>query len=192
MKKEETKLLLAKIQTIYPLAYSHQDDEMLQLTLDTWHAFLQDLDVRLVFAVVGKIVTTKNTGYPPTIAGILEEYQRALNPSAFVSPETAWITVRQAITKFGYYRETEALASFSAATHKAVKTIGWQNLCRANDVQFDFMRKNFVEAYKQVEYDDRHALLNPNAHEQLMQIVKNIKLPEELKKLSNEQKDELM
>lgn len=159
------------------MAYNNYDDDMLNFAVETWHSFLSELDARLVFGIVDKIAATRKKEYPPVISQILEEYQKAINPSAFVSGEEAWGTVRKAILKFGYYRESEALASLSAASAKAVKSIGFQNLCKADDKQFDFMRKNFIEAYKQVEYDERHELINPEGHKRLSDIIKKMPLP---------------
>ena len=165
------------IQISYPLAYKHFDEDMLKLAVETWHTFLSELDVRLVFNITGKIIATDKKGFPPTIAQILEEYQKAINPLAFVRPEEAWESVRTAIRKFGSYRESEALASLSNSTCKAVKSIGWMNLCMADDKQFDFMRKNFIEAYQNVENEDRYELLHPQAQKRLMEVVENIKVP---------------
>jgi hypothetical protein len=190
MKREETKMLLAKIQMLYPFVYKDYDDAMSNLAVDTWHSFFEELDVRVVFGVVSKIIAINETRYPPTIAEILKEYQKAINPSAFISPEQAWVSVKNAIKKFGYYRESEALASLSANAEKAVKTIGWRNLCMADDKQFDFMRKNFVESYKQVETDERHSLVNPQGANRFMDIVKNMQLPDKYKHLIDEKKDE--
>lgn len=179
------------IQTNYPWAYKHFDEDMLKLAVESWHNFLSELDVRLVFNITAKLMSLDKKGFPPTIAQILEEYQKAINPSAFVRPEEAWETVRTAIRKYGSYRESEALASLSASTVRAVKTIGWMNLCMADDKQFDFMRKNFIEAYQNVEDEDRYALLHPQANERLMQIVENIKLPKRFKEIGNNDLSEM-
>lgn len=145
----------------YPLVYKDWSETEVELAVEMWHGFLADLDVRLVFAVTTKVIANKKNGFPPVVAEILEEYQRSINPSSFITPEEAWITVGKAIRKFGYMRENEALASLSHSAERAVKSIGWMNLCKADDTQFGFMRKQFFDAYRNVELDERAELITP-------------------------------
>lgn len=183
MNKAEVEKLLGMMQVHYPFSYKDFGEDMMNIAINSWHNFLSELDVRLVFNIVGKLISTTERTYPPTIAEILKEYHKAINPVAFISPENAWESVRNAIKKFGYYRESEALASLSASAMSAVKTLGWRNLCLADDKQFDFMRKNFIEAYKNVEQDERQSLVHPQAAKRMQEIADNIKLPEIYQKL---------
>lgn len=159
------------------MAYKNYDDEMLLLAAETWHGFLADLDVRLVFSIVQNHAAMNKNPYPPTIAEILEAYQKAVNPHAFIRPEEAWESVRKAINLYGSYRQVEAMDYLSTNVVKAVKTIGWQNLCKADNVSFSYMKRDFMLAYENVDKEDRQSFINPKAMQIQSEILKRMALP---------------
>ena len=53
-----------------------------------------------------------------------------------------------AISKYGQYREAEALDSMTPITRLVVKRIGYKELCRSEDITLD--RANYRKIYEQV------------------------------------------
>jgi uncharacterized protein with HEPN domain len=180
---------MALIQSHYQYAWKDFDEFGLHIALESWHSFLSDLDVRMVFAVVNRFIANDKKGYPPTIAHILEDYHKMSNPTAFLSPEEEWETVKKAIKNYGSYREGEALASLSASTSRAVKSIGWKNLCLADDKEFGFMRNRFIKDYDRIEADERSKLVAPNIHEKMMKIMADPRWDAHIKKLESKTND---
>jgi hypothetical protein len=174
---------MALIQAHYPFAWKDADEFALHIALESWHSFLSELDTRLVFAVTRRHIANDKKGYGVTIAQILEDYHKNLNPTAFLSPEEEWDSVRKAIKNFGYSREPDAMASLNATTVKTVKSIGWMNLCKASDKEFDSMRNRFVKTYERMEADERSHLVAPDIHERMDKIMADPRWEAHFKKL---------
>lgn len=185
MNRDEVTMLLGMFQANYPTAYKDSNESILRVIVDTWYFGLKDKDSRLVFSIAQRHIMTDKSGFPPVLAVINEEYHKAINPSAFISAEEAWTTVKKAIKNYGYYRENEALASLSDSAERAVRSIGWQNICMADDKRFDFMKRDFIGAYEDNEKEERLRLIAPKTEEEKAishELWKNLRLPEEYQK----------
>lgn len=70
------------------------------------------------------------------------------NPEAFTSPEKAWEVVNSAVKRFGSYGPEKAFETFSEPIKRAVQSVGgWQRICETELYKWDWLRKNFMDAY---------------------------------------------
>ena len=97
-----------------PLTRFEVDD----LKVRVWHEMLGDLDYAVASMAVKKIIM-QNT-FAPAIAEVRKAATEIMSPEQVTGSE-AWGEVTRAIRHYGYYRETEALASMppqpSGASH---------------------------------------------------------------------------
>ncbi|MDD3655114.1 MAG: replicative helicase loader/inhibitor [Desulfotomaculaceae bacterium] len=142
MTKAEVAKLLAFITATYP------NIEIRQGTVEAWHEMLGDLPYHSARVAVKKVLAEQEIPYLPAIGKIRVAVAELTNPR-IASAAEAWGEVVQAIRRYGYYREKQALASLSPATAQVVKWLGWQELCTCEEV--DVIRGQFRRAY------DEHA-----------------------------------
>lgn len=85
--------------------------------------------------------------FPPAISDIRA---RAFRREAAQIPdyESGWEELRQAISRWGYMREAEALESMSDITREAVKRLGYQSLCASENALAD--RAAFRDCYRAI------------------------------------------
>lgn len=161
MNRQETIRLLAMLQSNYPNAYKDFDSEMLNAAVQLWQQTFQDMDARLVFNVVSKILMTDTSDFPPKIGVIRQECVKALNPTAFISPEKAWEQVLEMVKKFGYYQKDQAFKHFSNPVKRAVNAIGWDNICKSENIGIE--RSNFYKMYNSLEQENKERIIMPKA-----------------------------
>lgn len=137
------------------LAASYAKFEVDDIKVQVWHEMLGDLDYGIANMAVKKLIA-QNT-FPPGIAEVRKAAAEIMNPNSVTGSE-AWGEVERAIRAYGYYRETEALASMNPRVAKVVKYIGWREIC-LND-EPGVVRGQFLKMYQQVaERDQKERLL---------------------------------
>lgn len=73
----------------------------------------------------------------------------------------AWQEVLNAISKYGSYREIEALESLDDVTRQTVKRLGFKNICMSEEIQVD--RANFRMIYEnELQRQKQKAQLPPS------------------------------
>lgn len=157
MNREETAKLFFLIKGSYPAYYKDIDEITAKILITSWHHSFMDIPAKVVFLLAQKHIMT-NT-FPPTIAELREQVIKATNPDAIVTPEEAWEKVILAVKKFGYYRQDEAFQSFTNPIKRAVKAIGWQNICMSENIGIE--RANFFKMYNAFEKDKQEQYIMP-------------------------------
>jgi len=140
MKTDEIATLVTLALANYP---GIQDKDM-GPTVALWEKMLSDIPYEIAESALIKVLATAR--FFPTVAEIREAAASIVNP-AIPSAAEAWGEVVQAIRRYGYYREEEALASLSPATAQVVRWIGWQEICICEEV--DVIRGQFRRAYEE-------------------------------------------
>lgn len=136
MTRDEVKKLLAWAVANFP---SMQERD-LRPTAELWHKILGDLPYEIAEAALIKVLATAK--YFPTVAEIREAAATIALPS-LLSPADAWNVLMAAISKYGFYRRQEALASLPPEVRKAVECLGWEVVCHSEEpgiVRAQFMR----------------------------------------------------
>ncbi len=151
MTKKEMAQLLAVLAASYPRF------EVDDLKVRVWHEMLGDLDYAVASMAVKKIIM-QNT-FAPAIAEVRKAATEIMSPEQVTGSE-AWGEVTRAIRHYGYYRETEALASMSPTTARVVRHMGWQDICMSEE-PVGVLRGQFLRMYDQVADREKEQQLLP-------------------------------
>ena len=123
-----------------------------EFAVKTWYGFLKDLPAEHVRMAVEKLAMTKEN-YPPTIAEIrrtIVDAQTEDNTWA-----DGWESVQNAVRRYGYMNEQEALASMDEITRKSVKCLGWKAICCSNTDEQTAFRANFRMIYTGIQNKEK-------------------------------------
>jgi hypothetical protein len=139
MSKDEFNKIAFAIKTTFPNSQVlHSRDAM-----DIWYMMLGDLDYRVCQTAVLELISISK--FAPTIAEIREKCS-CLTSVPIKDWGEAWESVIRAIGKYGYYEAEKALNSMDELTRICVRRIGFQNICRSENVAVD--RANFRMIYE--------------------------------------------
>lgn len=148
MDKKEFALFASALRTYYSKENLLPNSQAMEL----WFRQLMDIPYPVAEATLNKWVATNK--WPPSIAEIRElaaEIQNGKLPDW----GEAWEETCKAISRYGYYRPKEALASLSPLTRKTVERLGFTNLCLSENPTAD--RANFRQCYEIVAKREQEA-----------------------------------
>lgn len=114
-----------------------------------WYSFFETDNFETFRKAVKTVCATSR--FFPSIAEIkLAMAESDLNR---LSSDQAWNNVQYAISRYGYYRSAEAMASLTAEEQATVKSLGgFQRLCQQeND---EWLRKDFCKIYDDMKGRD--------------------------------------
>lgn len=172
MTRDETLQLFLMIKGNYQNFFKDMNPVTVKLTVNMWWQTLEDFDIKTVLSVVQKY--SMNNTFPPTVADLRKMLVKATNPTALKSAEEAWEEVITAVRRFGYYQQSEALKMFDEPTKRAVRAIGWADICKSENIGIE--RANFFKMYNAFSESKRDEELLP------------AKLFEKLNKISEQKK----
>lgn len=141
MTAQETLKIMSLIKTAYP-RFSDGVDSKAMARL--WHEMLNDLDYVQTQIVLKRWIATEK--WPPSIAEI-RSMAADLNSDTIGDWTEGWDQVTRAVSKYGYWSESEALCSMDDVTRDCVKAIGWQNICQSTEIGVE--RGHFRTMYEQ-------------------------------------------
>lgn len=148
MDKKEFALFASALRTYYSKENLLPNSQAMEL----WFRQLMDIPYPVAEATLNKWVATNK--WSPSIAEIRElaaEIQNGKLPDW----GEAWEETCKAISRYGYYRPKEALASLSPLTRKTVERLGFTNLCLSENPTAD--RANFRQCYEIVAKREQEA-----------------------------------
>jgi hypothetical protein len=111
--------------------------------IELWEMMLSDLPLDVAKRAVQYHIS--KSVFPPTIADIREAAAKIANPRKLEWIE-AWDLIGQAIRKYGYYRETDAIATLPGDVAQMVKRFTWRELCLNENI--DTLRAQFRMAWE--------------------------------------------
>lgn len=149
------------IQKTYPNFFRDFDPEAIEIQSTFWRRSLAEYGWSEVMTAFDYWINTQDR--PPSLAQFKAIVAKLKNPEAFISPERAWEAVDSAVRCFGSHRSQEALSTFTEPIKRAVQSVGgWQKICETNLGQsWDFLRKNFMEAYNDFGLETKEQELLP-------------------------------
>ena len=107
-----------------------------------WYQMLKDIPYEQATVAIQEYMLTNK--FPPTIADI-----RALTTKSEIQDwGTGWQKALNAIRKYGWYRQKEALAELDDITRQTVERLGYMELCTSDNLMAD--RGNFRMIYEQI------------------------------------------
>lgn len=145
MTRQEFAQIAAGIRNLWPWSGFLPDAS----AMGAWYELISDLDYMATQAAIRKLAMT--TTNPPALATIREA---ALEVMEGDGPDwgSGWQEVNRAISRYGMYREEEALNSMSEITRDTVKRLGFQNLCISENPEADRANfRNIFTAYAKQE-----------------------------------------
>ena len=142
-------------------------------SVNVWYEFLKDLDSKVCSVAISKYIMTNK--FPPTVADI-----RELCTSVVAGDKPLWSDgwdeVMRAMRRYGSYNEVEALESMSEITRQCVRRLGYQNLCRSEEIGVD--RANFRMIFEQIANREHEKQKLPSGMQQLIASIQEKKMLE--------------
>ncbi|MDF1507644.1 replicative helicase loader/inhibitor [Robertmurraya sp. DFI.2.37] len=108
-----------------------------------WEKSLSDLSYEVAEKAVIKVLSTSR--FFPTIADIREAAAQITQPRTLDAME-AWGLIGQAIRKYGFYRQKEAMESLPEDVREMVKRFTWRELCLSEEPEI--LRAQFRKAWE--------------------------------------------
>lgn len=157
MTREEWSLIVQTIRNTYPphlMKGMFETEQSIRL----WYEMLKDLEYKDLGVSLQKYISQNQ--YPPTIAD-LRGGCASIQNGEYKPWEDGWQEVCEAIRKYGYMREGEALHSLSPMARKIVLRLDYQALCASENPMAD--RANFRDIYNNmVNKQKQREQLSPN------------------------------
>ena len=113
--------------------------------MDWWFDLLGDIPFQTAILALKKYALSNK--FPPSVSEI-RTIAADLTGERLPDADEAWGEVNNAIRRFGYMREREALDSMSEPVRKAVERLGFQNICQSPYEQLNTLRAQFRGAYE--------------------------------------------
>ena len=174
MNLEEAHKLLTVIRAAYPNVNKdgHFDESIFALQRKLWMNAFVDVEFEEVFTALSVWISTEI--FPPQIVELKRIILRNRQPESVISPQSAWEIVDKAVRRYGSYNQDKAFETFSEPIKRAVRNVGgWQKICSTELGQsWDFLRKNFISVYEEIEQEDQERLLLPtNVVDRLLEMA---------------------
>ena len=141
MTREEFSILAKGMKAVYTQPSFLPDGD----ALNVWYTLLKDLDYMVVQTAIQKYMLTQKN--PPVIADIREMCANVIGGDKPLWSD-GWEEVVMAIRRYGSYNEEKALENMSDITKQCVRRLGYQNLCRSEEISIE--RANFRMIYEQI------------------------------------------
>ena len=141
MTREEFSILAKGLKAVYTQPSFLPDSD----ALNVWYTLLKDLDYMVVQTAIQKYMLTQKL--PPVIADI-REMASSVTMGEKALWSDGWEEVVMAIRRYGSYNEAKAMENMSEITKQCVRSLGYQNLCRSEDISIE--RANFRMIYEQI------------------------------------------
>lgn len=155
MKIDEWVILAKGLRTAYPAQNFLADEYAVKL----WYQMLKDLSYEKVDMAVKQYILHEH--FPPALADI-----RRLAVSVD-QEEVDWGSgyreMTEAVRRYGYMQEAEALASLSPVTRQTVERLGWMNICCSSTDDESANRANFRMIYQQIAERSKSEKMMPEA-----------------------------
>lgn len=139
MNRKEIINLLAIATANFP----NMQERDMKPTAVLWEKSLSDIDYGTAEKALLKVLSTSR--FFPTIAELREAIADITNPRSIDAME-AWGLIGQAIRKYGFYRQAEAVASLPSDVADMVKRFTWRELCLSENI--DTIRAQFRMAWE--------------------------------------------
>lgn len=139
LNKKEFSIFVAALKTFYPREQLLPNQQAMGL----WFQMLGDIPYQVAEAALQKWVATNK--FSPTIAEI-RELASSIQHGDVPDWGDAWQNVREAVQRYGWYRQEEAMASLDEITRECVRRIGFERLCHSEEPALE--RANFRMVYE--------------------------------------------
>ena len=141
------------MQHYYGRVLWQEPDHKSAASMDIWYELIGDISYDQCKNAVRQLMATSN--FFPSAAEIRKLCTQMEYPEV-LSTDDAWGMVLKAVRTYGYMQETAALESLPEPCRTVVKNIGWQNICRSENIMAEraFFRDSYgpkIQEMKRVE-----------------------------------------
>lgn len=162
MTKSEFAKFAMALRTYYPKEKLLPSEQ----AMDLWLYQLEDIPYDVAVAVLNEWVALNK--WSPSIADI-REMATSIRLGDMPSWGDAWEEVLKAIRQYGLYRADEAVNSLAPTAQKAIKRIGFTNICLSDNLTAD--RANFRQIYEAIaEREKKEAQLSPSLQTRIAEL----------------------
>ena len=161
-----TKVEIVKLMAWAAANFPHLQEKDLRPTAALWAKALEDVPYATAEAALLKVLSTSK--FFPTVADLRVAVVDITSPR-LPSAAEAWFEVTQAIGRYGYYRQEEALASLSPPVARVVRMLGWRDICCSEEPEI--LRAQFRKAYETQAERDREMMMLPKKIREMIQLV---------------------
>jgi hypothetical protein len=113
--------------------------------MDWWFDLLGDMPFQIAILALKKYALSNK--FPPTVSEI-RTIAADLTGERLPDADEAWGQLMNAVRRYGYPREREALDSMSEAVRRTVERVGFQNICQSPYDQLNTLRAQFKGFYE--------------------------------------------
>lgn len=156
MTREEIIQTLAVLKANYSGALKDMTRQEAEGKINLWIAMFADTDQEVMNLAIQKIIATSK--YFPTVAEVREAITE-INTGYVIDVGEAWGEVMTALRNYGPYKEKQAMESMSEITRTVVQRMGWQELCKSEEIEID--RAHFIKIYQVEEKRKREKNILP-------------------------------
>lgn len=139
---------LTILKVTYPNALKDIDKQTALLMIQVWTKDFKDTKKDLFLQAINNI-RNKNKFFP-SIADIKEEIAK-IQIKDIPDAEEEWQEVLKSISRYGSYRQEEALNSLKPYTAKIVGYIGYQRICMSTAEEQTWNKKEFIAEYNSLK-----------------------------------------
>ena len=143
MNFEEFKTLAKGMKSVWTQENFLQD----KYSMNVWFGLLHEIPYETANAAVQ--IHMRTSKWPPTPADIIGVVAKGQTQIGDWSE--GWEQVIKAIGRYGYTNEAEALKSMDETTQRAVKRLGWKQICQSDQDELMSIRANFRQIYGQIK-----------------------------------------
>lgn len=172
MNNQETLVFCGAMAAVWP-SFEVNQERVKILSL-----LLREIEVPAAMTALEVLANTYEGEFSPSIPTLMKTIRKVTeSPADRLGAEEAFGLVLQAISRFGQYREPQALQSLPPKAAMAVKALGWKNICNTENDDLGTLRAHFYrtfDAVKKREADDRLLITNgPErvTHSELLRLV---------------------
>jgi hypothetical protein len=134
--------------------------ELTKESLRVYFDSLQDLPAEALMVAAKRAVLESEYHVFPTVAQLRKLAVESMQPPAMLAME-AWGLVQQAVVRYGYYKQQQALASLPEPVRTVAERFGFQTFCDSSSQEI--LRAQFVKAFDAEQTHRRERALLPEA-----------------------------
>lgn len=149
MNRAETTRILAILETAYPAFYRGQNAEQRKNAIDLWTQLFDTDSYQVVLASVHSMISTRTSGYPPTV-GEIKDVMHTLTTPKEMTPMEAWGYVYRAIRRGVYYAE-EDWEKMPPQVKNAVTPVQIRAWAMDEDFNEGVASSNFMRSYQTMQ-----------------------------------------
>lgn len=172
MNRQETKMILEILKSLYPNDFKNKDADDMKLMLDIWNELLIDDDANVIANAIKVIALNGTSAFMPTIGIIRNKAYELTHKDEFTEQE-AWNCVYKAIMNSGYHakKEWEKLPDVVKGSVTPEQLREWSQM--DTDKLETVVSSNFMRSYKVRSKYSKEQNMLPNQIKLQIDSIKN-------------------